>query len=219
MDEIDWAAKRRELGIEKFAAWVKEPCRAAAWAAHLRREAAPAVAGWPLSVVAVPANGRGLALVTVPVGVPHLARVVSELVTVGRHWWANGESAVCFEGECQHCPSVRRVVEGYFDAILARRSRDDRTEIYRAIQCVPQAAVEWFEGRTIRGNKLSFLRRYAKSPTQVDIVESECEWELPPAIDVREPLKRRWQIPYWPGGSNAKEEGGPSEILKFRRQA
>lgn len=220
MDAIDIDKLRGELGIAGFAKRLAEDAELrAAFELHRQRQdaAAPTQGEARLTpqLWRVSADGYGFAVVSVPVGRPHRVRAVGDLVEVRRHW-GNAGGALCFEANCKHCPSERRR-EGYFDGIFARKTAALEVELFRAIASVPAAALEMIEGRPLRGMKLEFFRKTDKSRTQVAILEEECDYELPPAIDVRLPLARLWQLPYWPNG--VVEEDEPRTILKFRKQA
>lgn len=221
MEAFDFEKLRAELGLGGFVRWLDaDPARRAAHNAHVKQidaAAKDAVERWlPASVWKVSRDGYGFDIKSIEVGRPLVTRAIGELLVVKRHWNTGSSPALCFGERCMHCPSERRR-EAYFDAILKRIRRDQEVELYRAIVSVPNAAIADLEERPIRGMKIEFYRKTARARTRVAILEESCTQELPEAIDVRRPLTRLWQLPYWPDETPA--EGEQSNILKFRKQA
>lgn len=211
---------REQLGFAKFADRLRsDPALKAAFEV-MRAEAVEVERGHdedcaPVNVWRVATDGRGLPIVRIPVGAKHVVRAVGELVTVTRHWLGDGNSLICFGKTCKVCPANGQR-DGYFDAIFSRRvGYEGQLEWFRGIAAVPAAAVEAIEGRVLRGLRLSFYRKAARAKTIVGVVEEACQFDLPPAIDVRTPLMRLWSLPSWPGEA---EQADPN-ILKFRKQA
>lgn len=151
-------------------------------------------------------------LLDIPVGATFSVVFLGDLVELKVHWLTVGKvtkSTPCFGKDCPHCPGDR--IRYWYAPVLV----DGKAEITLTLT---ETAAAPLDGMGLRGVQVKFYRPSKRSRVSVQI-EEEIEEVLPEAWDVREILKKRWALPYWP---DQREEEPPQEgILKFpgRKQA
>lgn len=167
-------------------------------------------------------DGRGLGWARVDAGQRIVFRTVGEPVFLLLHY-ADGSSWPCVGTGCDACARGRpRSLHAYFDAVTGHY-KGGVPQFVRAVVAIPPAAAAALEeaaeaGETFAGRLLQLSRGRGRSPSKLETLQHECPYQLPPEVDVRSVLCRRYRLDRFPRDGEPRRSPTAS-IIPFRRQA